>query len=271
MGRLVNDGASNQMIEDEFKKGLSSLPLGRLRYFDSIGSTNDEALAWAAQGAPDLSLVYADEQTDGRGRSKRKWFTPPGSALAFSLILLPSAAELAHPARITGLGALALCESLEKLGLSPKIKWPNDVLINRRKVAGILVESVWSGDALIASILGMGVNVLKASNPPEEGLLFPATTIETELGRPVDRVVLLREIVSALATWRKKLGLEEFIHAWDGALAFHGEQVRLIRDGQEPLTGELIGLKPDGGLIVRALEGNLQEIQFGEMQLRPAL
>jgi BirA family biotin operon repressor/biotin-[acetyl-CoA-carboxylase] ligase len=259
------------MDEGQLKRALSSLPIGRLRYFDSIGSTNDEALTWASQHARDLSLVVADEQTAGRGRSGRKWSTPKGSALAFSLILRPSAAEGAYPARITGLGALALTDSLRALGLTPKIKWPNDVLINGRKAAGILVESVWAGDALVASVLGMGVNVLGASTPPEEAVLFPATSIETELGRPVDRVDLLRAILSALVIWRKKLGLGEFIQAWDDTLAFHHEQVQAVRDQQEPLTGELIGLELDGQLVIRTADGNLQAIQFGEIHLRPAL
>ncbi|MBI3739624.1 MAG: biotin--[acetyl-CoA-carboxylase] ligase, partial [Chloroflexi bacterium] len=151
------------MNQRELQKALSSLPLGGLRYFESIGSTNDEALAWATEGARDLSLVVADEQTAGRGRSGRKWLTPPGSALAFSLILRPTEAERTRPARTTGLSALALSDSLRTRGLAAQIKWPNDVLISGKKVAGILVESVWTGDALDASILGMGVNVLAAS------------------------------------------------------------------------------------------------------------
>ena len=259
------------MNEGLFRKALSSVPIGELHYFNSIGSTNDEALTLVSQGAPDLSLMIADEQTAGRGRSRQKWFTPPGSALAFSLILRPTDAELAYPARVTGLGALALTDVLLSTGLVPKIKWPNDVLINRQKVAGILVESVWSGDVLLGTVLGMGVNVLTASAPPEDGLDFPATSIEAELGYPLDRVEVLRQLLSALLKWRKQLGTDEFIRAWDHALAFQGEQVQIIRDQREPLDGELIGLKHDGELIIRTIDGDLQKIQFGEIHLRPAL
>ncbi len=255
----------------QLQKAFSSLPLGGLRYFNSIGSTNDEALTWSSQGAPDLSLTLADEQTAGRGRSNRKWITPAGSALAFSLILRPSAAELTFPARITGLGALALADSLRTLELSPKIKWPNDILINGRKVAGILVESVWSGDLLNASVLGMGVNVLISSTPHIKGMLFPPTSIETELGHPLDRVELLKEILLALMKWRNDLGENKFIHAWEDSLAFRGEQIQIMKDQQEPLTGELIGLEPDGSLIIRTSEGNLQDIPFGEVHVRSAL
>ena len=118
------------MNQNELKKSLSKLPLGDIRYFDSIGSTNDEALAWAATDAPDLSLVIADEQTAGRGRLDRKWFTPKGTALAFSLILRPTAAERPHLSRTVGLAALAVADSLRTRGLAAQIKWPNDILIS---------------------------------------------------------------------------------------------------------------------------------------------
>jgi BirA family biotin operon repressor/biotin-[acetyl-CoA-carboxylase] ligase len=259
------------MNERELQKALASLPLGGLRYFETIGSTNDEALAWASQGAPDLSLVVADEQTAGRGRSGRKWFTPPGAALAFSLILRPGASERAHPARTTGLGALALTDSLQTRGLSARIKWPNDVLINDKKVAGILVESVWTGEALDASVLGMGVNVLTASVPPADQVLFPATSIESELGQAIDRAELFSDLLAVLIGWRSRLGTDEFMQAWEDALAFRGRQVQVMRDHQPAMAGELIGLAPDGSLHIRGSRGDLQQVQFGEVHLRPVL
>src|ERR671922_1973231 len=105
------------MNQNELKKALSKLPLGEIRYFDSIGSTNNEALAGATQGAKDLSLVIADEQTAGRGRLDRKWYTPRGTALAFSLILRPTAGEKPYLSRIVGLAALAVTDCLRTRGL----------------------------------------------------------------------------------------------------------------------------------------------------------
>jgi len=266
------------MDEDKLQKAFSSLPLGDLRFFESIGSTNDEALAWAAQDAPDLSLVIADEQTSGRGRSGRKWFTPPQTALAFSLILRPTSEERTHPARTTGLGALALADSLRKvrrtlrmIGLTPQIKWPNDVLLNGRKIAGILVESVWTGDTLDASVLGMGVNVLAASVPPADQTLFPATSIENELGQAIERAELLSNILASLIGWRSLLGTDEFMRAWEDALAFRGKQVQVWAGNDEPLTGFLLGLESDGSLRLRDEYGNPVTVQFGEIHLRPAL
>ncbi len=181
---------------NELKKSLSRLPLGDVRYFDTIGSTNDEALAWAANDTPDLSLVIADEQTAGRGRLDRKWFTPRGTALAFSIILRPTAEERPHLTRIVGLAALAVADSLRKRGLDARIKWPNDILIQNRKVCGILIESVWSGEDVDCVVIGIGINVLEGSVPPEEMLLFPATSLEAELGHVPDRVELLRDILA---------------------------------------------------------------------------
>lgn len=259
------------MNRRELQKALSSLPLGELRYFDSIGSTNDEALAWAAQNARDLSLIVADEQTAGRGRSGRKWLTPPGTALAFSLILRPSPAEQKQPARTTGLGALALVDALRKIGFPAKIKWPNDVLVDGRKVAGVLVESVWTGEALDAFVLGMGVNVLSASAPPADQVLFPATSLQDELGHPLDRMEILRETLSALLARRTQLETAEFLQAWEDALAFHGELVEIRkRENELYLQGELVGLDADGSLRIRGADGRLHQVQFGEIHLRPA-
>ena len=131
------------------------------------------------------------------------------------MILRPAASEADSPTLFTGLGALALVDALKKRELKPQVKWPNDVLLNGKKVAGILAESVWTGDALDTVVLGMGVNLLAGSNPPDDELLFPATNVETELGQPLKREEFLRDILSALAAWRPKLSTGELVKAWD--------------------------------------------------------
>lgn len=266
------------MNESTLQKTLGSLPIGGWRYFDTIGSTNDEALAWATEGARDFSLVIADEQTTGRGRAGRRWVTPGGTALAFSLILHPDLPPASSPTGrgeisptlFTGLAALALVDALQKRGLKPQIKWPNDVLLNRKKVAGILVESVWTGDALDTVVLGMGVNVLAGSNPPDEELLFPATNIQAELGRPVQREELLHDILSALAAWRGKMSTGELAKAWNEHLAFRGERVQVMQGDDEPLMGRVMGLEADGGLRL-LVNDKIVTIQWGEIHLRPAV
>jgi BirA family biotin operon repressor/biotin-[acetyl-CoA-carboxylase] ligase len=255
--------------ERDLRKALSSLPLGGLQYFPSTGSTNDVALAWLAQGAKDFSLVAADEQTSGRGRMNRRWFTPAGSALAFSLVLRP---ENGGPARVSlfaGLGALALCQALDSLGLAAQIKWPNDVLINRKKVAGILVEAVWMGDAVDGLVLGMGVNVTPEAVPPAAALQFPATSVQAEVGHPVERVALLGQILSRVANIREQVDSPGFLAGWQERLAFRGERVQVTQEGRPPLVGLLDGLEADGSLRLLKEDGDFWVVRQGEVRLRP--
>ncbi len=248
---------------------LEKLPLGEIRYFDSIGSTNDYALQWANEGAGDLSLVLADEQTAGRGQKGRKWFTPPGSALALSLILRPTDTETLFLPRVTALLAVSLVDSLRQRGLEPQIKWPNDILLGGRKVAGILVESTWSGNRLDATILGMGVNVLKASTPPEDEVLFPATSIEQESDKPPARETLLIDILTSLLTWRPQLGSDAFLAVWEQNLAYLGQQVRVWKSRERAVIGELVGLNRDGSLNLLDENSKSVTVRFGEVHLRP--
>lgn len=257
--------------EKKLRKALSSLPLGGLQYFDSTGSTNDLALAWLAQGAKDFSLVVADEQTSGRGRMNRKWFTPPGSALAFSLVLRPENGGQGGVGLYSGLGALALCEALDSFGVAAQIKWPNDVLINGKKVAGILVEAVWMGDTVDGLVLGMGVNVAPQAVPPEAALQFPATCLQTEVGQPVERFALLFELLSRVAKIYQQVSNPDFIARWQSRLAFTGQQVQVWQaEGDAPLVGVLDGLEADGSLrLALSSRGDFRVVRFGEVRLRP--
>lgn len=255
------------MDEAQLQAALAGLPLGGLRFFETIGSTNDEALGWAAEGARDLALVVADEQTAGRGRSGRKWHTPAGSALALSIVLRPSAVERTLPARITGLAALATIGCCQQLGLRAQIKWPNDILLGGRKAAGILVESAWTGNILDAAVVGIGINVTSSALPRADQLSFPATSLEGELGRSLSRADILREVLTSLLAWRARIGTAEFIQAWEDVLAFRGQQVVVGQDGETPLNGTLLGLEPDGSLRLLA-EDMPTIVHFGEIHLR---
>ena len=257
------------MNQSQIKKSLSKLTLGDIKYFDSIGSTNDEALAWAAADAPDLSIIIADEQTAGRGRLARKWFTPKGTALAFSLILRPTEEEKPFLSRAVGLAALAVAEPLQKLGLTAQIKWPNDILIAGRKVCGILIESVWSGEDVDCVVIGIGVNVLKGSVPPVESLLFPATSLEEELGYPPERLEILRDILEAFIDIRQQITSDELVKNWENLLAFRGQLVQIESSDKSTTVGSLIGLEPDGNLQLRNEHGESITVRFGDVRLRP--
>jgi BirA family biotin operon repressor/biotin-[acetyl-CoA-carboxylase] ligase len=248
-------------------QSFKKLPIGAIRYFDSIGSTNDEALTWAAQGAPNLSIVIADEQTAGRGRLDRKWFTPSGSAIACSVILHPTTS--AHLSRTVGLAALSIADACARLGLRPQIKWPNDILLNGKKTAGILIETIWDGDVVTALVIGMGINVMKESVPPAADLKFPATSLETELGHPVSREELLQSVLSSLTERLPQMGSDAFLAAWEGQLAYKNEPVQITQGTDEIVHGELLGLGPDGSLRLRDSHGGELTVHFGDVSLRP--
>ncbi len=268
------------------RASLSDLHLGAIRYFDTIGSTNDEAAAWIETGAQDLSLVVADEQTHGRGRMRRRWFTPPHAGLALSLVLrqsqpLESNASASLLSRLTGLGAVAVCAALQACcQLKAQIKWPNDVLLGGRKVAGILAEAYWRGDLLESVVLGIGVNVTPEAVPPAGELNFPATSVETEAGSSIERLALLHSILEQIIFWRLRLSTPEFLQAWELHLAYKGEWVHILNYGPalsadedaEPESvqeGELLGLDSAGGLQLRNRSGRMILVRNGEIHLRP--
>jgi len=254
---------------NELKKSLSRLPLGDIRYFDTIGSTNDEALAWAADDTPDLSVVIADEQTAGRGRLDRKWITPKDTALALSIVLRTTAEERPHLSRIVGLAALAVALPLRDRGLDAQIKWPNDVLIRGRKVCGILEEAVWSGEDIDCVVIGIGVNVLNGSVPPADMLNFPATSLEEVAGQAPDRAELLYDILASLIELRSALGSDEFIKRWESLLAMRGETVQVESEKTPAVSGQISGLDSDGSLMLRKEHGESVTVRFGDVRLRP--
>lgn len=261
--------SSSRVYESQLRAAVDGLLPGGLRFFASIGSTNDEALAWASSGAPDFSLIVADEQTSGRGRMGRSWFTPPGAALALSLILHPTPAERERIGLFSGLGALALVDALRSFGIAAQVKWPNDVLIRRKKTAGILVETVWLGMDVESVILGIGVNVHPESVPPPEGLTYPATCIHAESPHPIPRITLLQSLLEAIRRRRAALQTESFLRDWESALAFRGESARVWINQEQTLTGTILGLESDGSLRLGLPDGLTNIIRFGEVHLRP--
>jgi BirA family biotin operon repressor/biotin-[acetyl-CoA-carboxylase] ligase len=263
------------------QQALSHLLLGPVQFYQQTGSTNEDANRWAQAGAPDLSLVIAEEQSQGRGRLERRWFTPPGAALALSLVLRPDKTPIAaRPpqalARLTALGALAVCSALKDISqgdLQPEIKWPNDVLLRRRKTAGILVETAWGGERFTAAVLGIGINVSSQSVPPADKLMFPATCVETALGRSVDRLDLLGAVLERVLFWRARFNSSEFFQAWQEQLAFKGEWVQISSydlSGTSMRDARLLGLRANGELELVDRDGKVFVLQTGEVTLRPA-
>lgn len=259
--------------------------LGRLAstilYFETIGSTNDIALARAGHSpqpstlspspscSPEGLVVIADAQTAGRGRRGHTWFSPPCSGLYASIVLAP-AASAASPVRATGLltltAGVALAEGIERAtGLHVDLKWPNDLQVSRRKLGGILAESSATAGALSPVVVGYGINVLSTALPPE--LRDKATTLESELGRVVDRHHLLAETLAALARRYDDLLAGRFdaiLDAWRRlAPGAAGARVTWKTTAGE-LAGVTAGIDDQGALLVR-VDGRVDRVISGEV------
>ncbi len=246
---------------------LEGLRLGGVRFYKALPSTNDTAREWANEGAPDFSLVLAEKQTRGRGRNGRRWFSTPRAALTFSLILRPRRSETLSPALFAGLGAVALVKALRHCcALDARIKWPNDILLDGRKAAGILVETAWTGAQMDFVIVGIGINVRKESVPSH--VEFPAVSVEDIYGSPPPRAALLRGVLDSIREWRNRLGTGAVLRVWEENLAFRGTKAEVHAAG-ETARGILLGLEADGSLRLRDEEGRLRIFRFGETHLRP--
>jgi BirA family biotin operon repressor/biotin-[acetyl-CoA-carboxylase] ligase len=254
-------------LDEAFERARGRLgPLAaRVLYFTTIGSTNDVAASLAADPASFGTVVIADAQTAGRGRRGRTWFSPEGSGLYVSAILSPSRAA-SEPDRATMLltltAGVALAEGVERAsGLSPAIKWPNDLLVAGRKLAGILAEGC--GEAVV---LGYGINVGPMAYPPE--LRDRATSLETELGRSIDRASVAVETLAALASRYDDLVSGRFdaiLDAWRRRAPTH-RGARVVWDTPAgPQFGITDGIDDFGALLVRVAD-RVERIVAGEVR-----
>jgi BirA family biotin operon repressor/biotin-[acetyl-CoA-carboxylase] ligase len=247
----------------------SSLPVGRigapLYFLESTGSTNDIAAEKARAGSPEGTLVVALEQTAGKGRLGRKWDTEAGSGLALSIVLRPGTSNIASLGLI---GAMAAIEALDQLELRAQIKWPNDVLLAGRKVAGVLAEASWVGAALEYVILGIGVNVTAEAVTDSTGYDYPATYLESELESKADQNALLLTIVGRLSHWYERFLSGSAHPDWEERLAFKDEEVWVTSDGMQ-IAGRLLGLGEMGELRLAAGDGSEIQIEAGASSIRP--
>jgi BirA family biotin operon repressor/biotin-[acetyl-CoA-carboxylase] ligase len=256
------------MDSERMQSMLPVKDLGQLfHFFESIGSTNDFAKELAHDDAPHGTLVFADEQTAGHGRGERRWLTYRGSGLAFSLVLRPERSMWENIGIVGCMTALAVLEGMNKDGIEAEIKWPNDVLINGSKVAGVLVEAAWRGAELASLVVGVGVNVRPASVPSADQLDYPATCIETWSDRSVDRMVLLLGILESMAHWWPRLGSEELTQSINRALAFRDQEVKLVGE-KETVQGFVRQVKSDGRLRIATESGEIS-VGSGGMHLHP--
>lgn len=241
-----------------------------LRYFDAVGSTNTIALEWAAEGAPEGAVVVADHQTAGRGRWGRAWMSEPGGALQFSLVLRPRLSV--DRLGVLGLAlGLACAEGIERATRVPtRLKWPNDVLVDGRKLVGILIETRVSGARLDAAIAGIGINV--SWSPDDSTTSVVAEMERLGLGEVPARVQLLAQVLAAI---------EELYPLVEGRSS---EIVARAEERSEFLGSEIVVRFSDGstqrGIATRFLPDGAIEVEWGGVakaigvaevrQIRPA-
>jgi BirA family transcriptional regulator, biotin operon repressor / biotin---[acetyl-CoA-carboxylase] ligase len=238
--------------------------LGRpLMYLPITGSTNDNALLAARSGAPHGSLFVADAQTVGRGRRGNAWFAAPGESLLFSVILRPKL-QLAETSALTLAIGLALRDAIgPKLAVPVQIKWPNDLYVNARKLAGVLLESQLQGEQLRAVVVGVGLNVATASFPPE--IADRATSLALLGAGVLEREPLLQEVLNAMATRLEayeRTGVAGILDELNAADALRDKRVRV--DDQ---VGVGRGLDEQGRLLLEDETGLLHAISAGTVEL----
>ena len=248
------------------KARLTTRFVGRnLLYYPTIGSTNDVAKAQGRAGAPEGTVVLADEQTSGRGRLQRPWLSPAGSSLLLSVLLRPTPVELP---RLTMVASVAVARSIEAiLGLRPGLKWHNDVMLGRRKVCGILVESDLVEDQVSFAVVGIGLNVnFDPASFPE--IANMATSLQRELGHAVPRLPLLLRLLEEIETLylAERQGQSVFIE-WRARLDTLGRAVRVAM-GDHVEEGVAEDVDEEGRLLLRRPDGSLLTVIAGDVTLR---
>ena len=245
--------------------------LGRSILFSkNVASTNEWAKKLASQGAPEGTVVVAETQTHGRGRLCREWIAPPGG-LWFSLILSPKNRPAQVP-QLTFVAGLAVAETLrEQYGLRTETKWPNDVLVNGRKICGILGETSTVGKEINVVILGIGINAnFAAERVLPESLRAGATSLESELDRKIRLEELFNSLLMKLeATYvlYTRKGFSPILKQWKRYAGFLGQEVD-VTDRNEKITGVASDVDKDGVLILLLQNGMFKHVSAGDVSLR---
>ena len=256
------------LIAEEIVPYLTTSWLGRSYYhYAQIGSTNDQALHLAAQGAAHGTVVVAEEQTQGRGRLQRLWVSPAGCGIYLSMILttpLP-VQEAPQPGMVVSLTLVKVLQ--EKYGLEAAIKWPNDVLIKGKKLAGILADMQSDQDTTRFMVIGIGINANYRERDFAEPFRYPATALALELGAPVSRQKVLLAFLHRFETEYDhflKYGFGAMLPEYEQASTILGRQLK-IQSGKEELSGTALGFTRQGALRLQESDGHERVIWVGDV------
>ncbi len=248
----------------------------RVHGFLRVDSTNNEALQIARQGAPAGTLVYAEEQTAGKGRFDRNWFSPPKSGLYCSLILRPEQPQMYWPL-LTHVASIALVEALKSLldqsliphPLDIDLKWPNDVLLSGKKLAGILLETAGEEPENQALVLGVGINVHKGSYP--ESLVSEAICLDEAAGTTVPRRHILVQFLyyfQLIYQLFEKGEYPKLLERWKGLSSMWNEVPVWINEAGSRRAAVTCGLNELGALLVRTEQGTMETLLAGDISIR---
>ncbi|AJQ26740.1 biotin--[acetyl-CoA-carboxylase] ligase [Pelosinus fermentans] len=260
----------NYVNDEKMRKEIETkLPGRRIHYYREISSTNTAALEFAEARAPEGTLVLADRQTGGHGRLNRKWLSPAGGGLWFTLVLRPQI-DPEKAAQITLLAAVAIARAIEiHTGICPGIKWPNDLLIKGKKVCGIIAE-MESGETIDHVILGIGINVNMDVQDFSLDLQDIATSLSQELGRPICRLSLLDEVLRQFDCWYsiwQRDGFEPIRVTWKQFNITLKQNVK-VDSGDAVWSGEALDIDDGGALIIKSMNGMIKKFNFGEVSVR---
>lgn len=256
---------------NEIQLGLKTEFMGRHIHFeDVVPSTQKIAHSLAGNGAEEGTIVVADQQTSGRGRLARAWYSPKQTGIWMSLILRPKIPINKTP-QLTLLTAVALIQAIEEVtGLTPEIKWPNDILINGKKIVGILTELQAEADRVHSVIIGIGMNVNHALDQFPEELQSVATSIAIETGKPSDRA----EVIQAILRKFEKLYTSYLIHGflpvkllWE-SYAISLNKNLIARTLHGAIRGRAVGIDDEGVLLLETAEGKIEKIYSADIEIQ---
>jgi BirA family biotin operon repressor/biotin-[acetyl-CoA-carboxylase] ligase len=262
------DSVGGALSVNELRRGLTANRLGsNFHYFSEIDSTNRYARQLAENGAREGEIVIAEAQTQGRGRLGRRWQSPPFANIYFSVILRPRLPP-AHAPQITLMAAVALAETVASIiAQSATIKWPNDILVGGKKLAGILTEAACDSERLHYVILGIGVNLnYRLAAMPDE-IRTRATSIAELIGKSVSRESFLRRLIHDLDRCYGELeeaGFGSLAPRWEAQFGLRGQRVR-VELFDQIVTGWARGIDRDGALLVQDDQGRMQRVIAGDV------
>ena len=256
------------MVEDlsaAIQRGLKTNIIGRkVFYLPSLPSTMDFARQEAQKGASEGTVIMAGEQTEGRGRLKRKWLAPKGN-IALSIILYPTISSLPY---LMMIASLAVVQSIEKVtGFKGQIKWPNDILIGGKKVSGILIENEVRGKEVEYSIMGIGINIEIKVNDYKE-IANTATSLKGKPSKDDLYTKLIRTLLEEINSLYRQLPDEKAIYrAWRKRLVTLSKKVK-AQFGSQVIEGIAEDVDKDGALLIRGEDGKQTKVVAGDVTLK---